>query len=56
MAYVRFKKGGWGFMTFICVLTIAMYLGAYWVHKQTYRSPRDPTTLGSINPPVHARP
>lgn len=56
MAYVPLKKGGWGFAAFICILTISMYLGAYWVHKQTYRDPRDPSTLGSLNPPIHARP
>jgi hypothetical protein len=49
MAYVPFKKGGWGFATFICIVTISMYLGAYAIHKATYRSPRDPTTLGAIS-------
>ena len=49
MAYVPFKKGGWGFAAFISILTIAMYVGAYEIHQATYRSPRDPTTIGSIS-------
>ena len=49
MAYVPFKKGGWGFSTFIFIVTISMYLGAYAIHQATYRSPRDPTTLGAIS-------
>lgn len=50
MAYVPFKGNrGWGFAAFICILTAAMYFGAYVVHKATYRDPRDPTTLGAIN-------
>jgi hypothetical protein len=49
MAYVPFKKGGWAFAAFISIVTIGMYLGAYAIHQATYRSPRDPTTLGAIS-------
>ena len=49
MAYTRFKKGGWGFAALICVLTAALYFTAYEIHMATYRSPRDPTTLGAIS-------
>jgi len=36
---------GWGMAAFICVLTAALYLTAYEIHKATYRDPRLPTTV-----------
>ncbi len=47
--YVPFKKQGWGFASFIVILALAITYGTYLIHKATYRSPRDPTTLGAIN-------
>ena len=38
---------GWGFAAFICILTAALYVGAYEIHKATYRDPRLPTTIPS---------
>ena len=40
---------GWGFAAFIVILAAACYFGAYSIHNATYRSPRDPTTIGAIN-------
>lgn len=36
---------GWGAAAFISILTIALYVGAYAIHKATYRDPRLPTTI-----------
>lgn len=33
---------GWGAALFICALTAAMAIGAFVIHKQTYRDPTDP--------------
>jgi hypothetical protein len=38
---------GWGFAAFICILTAALYFGAYEIHKATYRDTRLPTTIPS---------
>jgi hypothetical protein len=36
---------GWGFAAFICILTAALYLSAYAIHKATYKLPTDPTNI-----------
>jgi hypothetical protein len=36
---------GWGVAAFISILTIALYVTAYQIHKATYRDPRLPTTI-----------
>jgi hypothetical protein len=36
---------GWGVAAFICILTTALYITAYEVHKATYRDPRLPNTI-----------
>jgi hypothetical protein len=36
---------GWGVAAFICILTAALYVTAYQIHKSTYRDPRLPTTI-----------
>ncbi len=38
---------GWGMAAFISILTIALYVTAYQIHKATYRDPRLPTTIPS---------
>jgi len=46
--YVPFPGNrGWGFAAFICILTAALYLTAYAIHRATYRDPRLPTTIPS---------
>jgi hypothetical protein len=47
---------GWGFAAFICILTAALYFGAYMIHKATYKLPIDPTDIPSAQlhtPPDH---
>jgi hypothetical protein len=38
---------GWGMAAFISILTIALYVTAYQIHKATYRDPRLPSTIPS---------
>ena len=39
--HVEFKKGGWGAAVFTSVLTVAVFLTAWYIHAQTYRRPTD---------------
>jgi hypothetical protein len=41
-APVNNNAQGWGVAAFIVALAIACTLGAWTLHKQTYRSPNDP--------------
>ncbi len=36
------NKHGWGAAVATCVLTGALFFGAWTIHKNTYRHPRDP--------------
>jgi len=36
---------GWGVAAFISILSIALYITAYAIHKATYRDPRLPNTI-----------
>lgn len=38
------NKLGWGAAIVTCVFTAALGYGAYAIHKDTYRHPRDPMT------------
>ena len=39
--HVPFKQGGWGIALFVCVLAVGSALGAFYVHKSTYKHPTD---------------
>ena len=33
---------GWGFALFVILLTVACWVGAWTIHRNTYRAPTDP--------------
>jgi hypothetical protein len=39
------NKLGWGAAVITCVFTAALGFGAYTIHKNTYRHPRDPMNV-----------
>lgn len=39
--HIEFKKGGWGAAILTTLAAIGAYLGAFWIHQQTYKHPRD---------------
>ncbi|MEO8336007.1 MAG: hypothetical protein ABI664_13600 [bacterium] len=39
--HIPFKKEGWGFALFVCMLAIASAGSAYYVHHRTFKQPTD---------------
>jgi hypothetical protein len=39
--HIPFKKEGWGFAFFVCMLAVASAGSAWYVHKTTYKHPTD---------------
>ncbi len=55
--YTPFRKEGWGIAAFICVLAVALFVGAFAIHRATFNDPFDPLSPSKGRPEAaHAAP
>lgn len=40
-------NGGWGVALGVCALALALWIGAWMIHRATFEDPRDPLSPGS---------
>ena len=51
--YKPFRKEGWGVALFICLLTLAVWITAFMIHRATYKHPMDPSWR-AIEPQINS--